>query len=529
MITKIHRIRVQYEESKKDMKSMKKEIILAVLAASLLIIGCSQSTTEEVTRDEGTLLILQAYGNAPMDGGSPAGVSHSFVELYNSKKREINLNGYGLYWANGTDLNTVNIEEDGYPVKDGNWTRISLDGHTIPAGGSLLVLGAKHPNTADTRFVIEDDYGDINNPTLILNRRGFKATLLQSTVDLNNPDIQNPFDIDGGGTKVEGYIDMVGASNTWAGFQGVGGRDFIFGYETEPARNSASEAVRRQDIRDTNDNYADFIAARYAGDLNGMTDEELEVRRPRSTSAGAWDPFAPPAPPPETNTLMILQANTFGNDNGVSNGVGGGFPRSLVELYNNTNAAINLTTGNYYLHIGNLTAWTGVIELQGMIPAKSSFLIVSNTMPETTGGSGNYNATPRALLPPADQFADFVLNNGFKVALLRSQGDLLSVPNPFTEPSLNDYYVDMLGAGGAALNAFETAGAVQSRPQGPRRKTLNDTDNNSIDFIQIDFRGLAAGNGIPDNELYRFWPRNATQPWNPVTGLPQLHPNIPNQ
>jgi len=496
---------------------MSKVVFVAILAVSLLIMGCPQTTTT-IVHDDGALLILQVYGNGPLTGGSPAGISHSFIELFNSTNRAINLTGFGLYWANGTDLNTIGVGEE-IPNRDGEWARICLDGQVIPAHGSFLVLGAVHPNLTNTRFIMEDDSGDLHIDTLVLSRRGFKVALLQSRVNLNDPDIQNPFDIDGEGTRIEGYIDMVGTANEWAGPFGAGGRDLIFGFEFEPARNSASEAARRQDLNDSNDNAYDFIAARYARD--GMTDDELELRHPRSSRAGRWNPFVPflILPPPVADGLMILQANTFGN----ANGGGGGFARSLVELYNNTDTSIDLNAGNYYLHLGNQNGWTNVIKLHGIIPARSSFLVVSNTSPTVTGGAGNFNATPRALLPDADQYADFVFtNDAVKVVLLRNQSALLS-SNPFTDPRLRDYYVDMLGAGDN-LAISETARAEQSRPRSPRRVSLVDTNNNSADFAQADFRGLADGNGMPNDELYRFWPRNASQPWNPMTGYPPVHP-----
>ena len=208
--------------------------------------------------------------------------------------------------------------------------------------------------------------------------------------------------------------------------------------------------------------------------------------------------------------LLILQANTHGNDNGGA----GGFATSLVELFNNTDTIIDLDAGNYFLHIGNSTQWTNVIQLQGVIPAQSSFLIVSDN-PQ--------NFTPRAELPEPDQVAEFTLvNNGFKVAVLR-EISLLGVNNPFADTSLVLYYVDMLGVEGSS--GFEGQAAQQSRPQGPRRTSLLDTDNNRADFSQADFRGELLGNSrTPDTLLYRIWPRNSSAPWDPITGLPAIHP-----
>ena len=499
-----------------------KKVLMAVIIISLAGLSLAGCTAEEPNEKnepnnprnrESILLILQAYGNGNIiTNDSPAGVSHSFVELYNTTKSAIDLNGFYLYYADG---------ERGLGItEDWAWERIALTG-TIPAEGSFLILGAKHQNLSNTRYNIPDGSGDMNE-NFSLFRRSFKVALIEGNNELN---VQNPFDINGKGKKFNGYIDMVGTANDTAHATNP---DNIFGFETAPARNSASEAVRRKNLNDTNNNSVDFAAARYA--LDGMSDEELSVRYPRNADAGSWNPFAePPEPPSGTPRLMILQANTYGNNNGQTGDgpyspTGGGFARSLVELYNNTNAEINLTAGNYYLHIGSAAGWTNVIKLQGSIPSKCSFLIVSNTSPENT--ASNINITPRANLPTADMYANFVLvNNDFTAAVLTNQSALLS-GNPFTNSVLSADYIDMLGCRNAV--GIETAAASASRPQGPRRKTLEDSDNNSVDFAQVDYRGRIGNNGIDDDQLFKFWPRNSgSGEWNPITGLPAKHPTIP--
>ena len=571
--------------------------VFAVLLSCIILTGCDFNPNSGAN-PRGKLIILQAYGNA--GNNPPEGISHSFVELYNISNEAINLNGIGLYYANGTESLEVTADDP--------WERIALSG-TIPAKSSFLILGAKHELSSSARYQIPDNSGDINNADLSLNRRAFKVALIKSTAALT---VQNPFDTDGSGTVVSGYIDMVGSANEYEV------RDLIFGFETAPARNSASVAVRRVDDTDTDDNSADFESLDYRqyrpADDDRMTNQMLELRRPRNSSVGSWDPFAEPTPsvtiygagvssgnlelmkeavltlssyitPMEARTdvtyswaisdesvqgvitggssdestfeitaaemgtatvtltvsgsgitesvsdsiqvivsdgtsmLMILQANTYGNDNGG----GGGFARSMVELYNNTNEAIDLTAGNYYLHIGD-AEWTDVIKLEGIVPAKASFLIVDNT----PTAADNTNSTPRAILPTADQEAPFVLGNTtFKIALMRNQPQTLSVANPFSDTDLQADYIDMLGAGNNTTTGFETARAGQSRPQAPRRTLLADTDNNSADFTQVDYRGTNVGNGMQDSELYKFWPRNSTMgAWNPITGLPQADPAV---
>jgi len=452
----------------------------------------------------GKLLILQAYGSA----SDAAGVSHSFVELYNTTDSPINLSGISLYYAAGTR---------GLPraSEDGPWTRLSLSG-TIPAKASFLIMGSRESTVA--RLKLTDNFGDINNAAFKLDNRSFKAAIIRSTANLT---VQNPFNIDGMGTKVAGYIDMVGSANNPAAAE----PDQILGFETAHTRNSKSEAVRRKNLVDTDDNSTDFVSIRYS--IDGISNEEVTVRSPRNAKDGkAWDPFAPIPAPFETNSLMILQANTYGNDNGLDQTppapTGGGFSRSVVELYNNTSASINLGSGNYYLHIGNATEWTHAIKLTGTIPAKSSYLIVDNTPPS----SNNTNTTARAVLPAADQSASFVLgNSGFKVAVIKNQSALLTVVNPYGNTSLASNYVDMIGTTGA--NGYEAATALQTKPQPPRRKHLYDTNDNSNDFGQTDLRGHVGSRGVVDTELYKIWPRNATMgAWNPISGIPRVDPVV---
>jgi hypothetical protein len=481
-------------------------VVAAILSAGLFLTGCNDEDTNGKNKPsalEGKILILQAYGSS----SDAAGATHSFVELYNITDEAIDLRGVYLYYAAGYRANEPGFDDN----VDKQWEKIALSG-TIPSKGSFLILGARENETG--RLIISDNYGDINDPLFTLSNRSFKAALVQA--DVNLP--MNPFNIDGNGTKAAGYIDMVGAEND----PNHAYPDRILGFETAPARNSASVAVRRKNLTDTDNNSVDFESIRYAS--GGISNAMMELRRPRNSTAGSWNPFAEPELPPGSAKLMILQANTYGNNNGISAGAptGGGFPRSLVELYNNTNAAIDLTAGNYYLHIGNATAWTNVIKLEGTIPAKSSFLIVDNTTPET---NNNRNTTPRALLPNADQQANFVLvNNDFAVALVRNRNTLSG--NPFDDASLGNDYIDMLGCGNAI--GKEGDSVTTSRPQGPRRTSLADTDNNIDDFAHSDLRGRIGTNGIDDDQLYKFWPRNsAAGEWDPITGVPAVHPVIP--
>jgi hypothetical protein len=378
-------------------------------------------------------------------------------------------------------------------------------------------LGAKHDNLSNTRYQITDDDGDINDDNLSLNRRGFKAAIIKGNAQLT---VQNPFNADGNGKKVPGYIDMVGALNN----PDANPPDHIFGFETAPARNSASEAVRRKDLLDTDDNSKDFIAARYASTGDGaFTDEMLEVRKPRNSSAGAWDPFEEPEEPENLTVAGAISENA-----GklliwqVGAATDGAITRSFVELYNNSESSINLSAYSIQYANGDGTLWS-VINLTGTISAYSSYLV--------RGPEGTITGDSRLYIESADQtIDDFVLSNrNFKVALMANQ-DKLTVENPFdmTGGKAKDY-VDLIGArnsGSDSIDAYETALAqVISKQAAARRKSLTDSDNNSDDFERIDYRVQSGSNGISDNDAAKFRPRSADYgEWNPVTGVKKDKP-----
>jgi hypothetical protein len=483
------------------MKSLKMKTVLTASIAvlfALMMAGCStgdddtpytRSHVEENSHPlAGKLLILQAYGTGDTTDGS---VSHSFVELYNNTDAAINLNGYSLQYAAGTK------EADG-ATEDGDWTVIELSG-SIPAKASYLILGQK--KNLSGRHQITDDSGNINEEDFVLSNRAFKVALIHSTAKLT---VQNPFNI-GAGKTVAGYIDMVGAKND--------DTDQILGYEETPARISKQVSVRRIYLTDTNDNGTDFESADYRS--TGMTAEELEAKRPRNTTYGAWNPTQDPdepEPPEARKSLMILQ---------IGASTDGAISHSFVELYNNTAAPINLST--YSLQYANGTkvetgatedeAWEK-IDLSGAVQPYHSFLILGNK------GTG---AEPRLLIEDAygNINGDFALSNRAVRIALMSNRNLLNVQNPFDTNGTGTKaagYVDMVGAVNDQTDqilGYEFAPARLSKQQAPRRQFLSDTDNNSVDFTPVDYRST----GISDAELPRVRPKNhAYGAWDPVTG-----------
>ena len=492
--------------------------IIAVLFLGLFIMGCPDDggngdpdpdpdpDTENTV--EGKLLILQAYGNA--GEGSPAGVSHSFVELYNISDEAINLKGVTLYFANGIR----STAETFVVTEDEPWKAITLSG-IIPAKGSFLVLGKKHDNVSSTRYTIEDGYGDINDDSLSLSRRSFKAALISGTAALT---VQNPYNSDDNWTKVSGYIDMVGAVNN----PDADLPDHIFGYETEPARCSASEAVRRIAPSDIDDNSRDFIAARYAATGAGaFTNEMLEVRKPRNSSAGSWNPFAAPAPPVlSNNTLLIFQV--FGmharNDSAPTH--------SFIELYNKSDTPVDLSA--YSIHWANGLSTNAnapeekdvwhKINLTGTIPAQGSYLILGPQLVDaaiiadnSTNGKLDLSAVTADLNEPT-----FLMSNrSYKVALKSNQTDITAA-NPWGDTvcidlvsAINDNKSDSVTAAkGAtdltAVNAASGGANTISKQKSWRRKSLDVTDVTLTDFTSKQYSSIST------EDIAKFRPRTTT-------------------
>jgi len=511
--------RVTHSAGKKQnfIKRISLLLIFSFFALPAMVFAQIQAGTPDALA--GKLLILQAYGSS----NTAAGASHSFVEIYNNSDETINLDGIRLFFASGVRGTGV--------TQDENWRSIGLNG-TIAPKTSFLILGLRESDGA--RLQIPNNSGDINNNDLRLSNRSFKVALIRSGNQNYQLNVQNPFTMDGAGTTAQGYIDMLGAANDRTGSN----PDNIFGYETTPARNSASEAPRRRTLVDTDNNAYDFESIRYA--VGGISDVELEFFRPKNRAYGAWNPIAEPDEPivnpilpgnPDAlaGKLLILQAYGSAND-------ANGTTHSFVELYNTTDAPINLN-GITLFHADGIRGLAAreagvdgewrAIPLNGIIPPKTSFLILGQKQNhnEPVGAPNSSGDRPSHAIQDnsGDINANFTLSNrAFKVALIRSNGDL-TVQNPFTmdgDGRTAQGYIDMIGTANSIDHAtnpdnifgFEKAPTRNSASQSARRTTLVDTDDNSVDFATTDLRTSSE-----NWEIIR--PKNrAFGAWNPMTG-----------
>jgi hypothetical protein len=406
---------------------------------------------------EGKLLILQTYGTGSASDGA---VSHNFVELYNKSQETLSLSGITLQYADGTDRGTA--------PADPGWKVINLSGSILP-GRSFLILGKKNNSAGDLQLT--DGYGDINNNNLVLNNHAYKVALVRTAGTIG---MANPFN-----PRMSGYIDMIGAANTDDG-------DYIDMYETAAlAGISKQKAARRKSLTDTNNNGQDFEGVDYR--LSGVSGAVREMYKPKNLANGSWAPWDVPASPPPvdgdgSNKLMILHAYGLKDKNNDGNGATHGF----VEIYNNTAAAIDVS-GYSLLYAGDdsYSNWTKV-NLTGSIPSHCSYLIRGKSY-QTTGTYVNLSA----VTPDVDAPDLYISNDSYVVVLMSTQ-TLPAFVNPFDTDGSGTKaagYVDMAGAHdgeeGTDWTPFSETNHVPGigKSKSIRRKSLEDTDENSEDFV----------------------------------------------
>lgn len=174
------------------------------------------------------------------------------------------------------------------------------------------------------------------------------------------------------------------------------------------------------------------------------------------------------------------------------------FSHGFIELYNNTDEDIDLEGWSLQYAdrgdnsiTGSTLQWQ-MFELEGIVPAKSSFLIVGKE-------TGTEEETAIDLTDRYDMQIDIFINNkGMKAALVSNQ-ELLTAVNPYEE--IKDNYVDLVGTGsndkGSEIDGFEfnyPSGDTEgtSKKKAIVRKNASDTDRNKDDFIQVDYSKISA-------------------------------------
>lgn len=197
------------------------------------------------------IIINQIYGLGEKSNDNQA-VSHSFVELYNPTDKRISLDGLTLYASSGGT----------------QWNSLNLAGY-VHGYHSFLILLTKYSNASAP---LQIDYYDTAWHDVAFSNKNLKVALISGSAPLL---FANPFDSDGKGYPVDGYIDMLSIS-------GNDNAQGIDGYETSVlAEQSKQKSARRIDFADTDNNAADIDVIDYR-----LTDNYKY--RPRSMNFGVW-------------------------------------------------------------------------------------------------------------------------------------------------------------------------------------------------------------------------------------------------
>lgn len=200
------------------------------------------------------LIINQIYGGGARNSDATS-VSHGFIELYNGTPNDINLKGLSIQY--GENLKP--------------WNCLPLKG-LIPAYCSFLIRCAQHSNPNLSNVRVNVNKADMNWD-IPLTDKGMKVYLGIGKEAIGIP---NPFNSDGLGNPLPGYIDMLSC----------GGEDVtrvIDGYEKRFLHlMNKDTAVHRKDFADTNDNSLDVEAIDYRN-------ADVAIYGPRCVKDGQWN------------------------------------------------------------------------------------------------------------------------------------------------------------------------------------------------------------------------------------------------
>lgn len=241
------------------------------------------------------LIINQMYGGGTEIAETP--ISHGFIELYNFKDLEVNLNGLYLW----------------YRAKAGTWQSLKLEG-IIPPKHSFLIRCDKH-NDLYRSFVRcnIDDYDMSWN--IKLSDKGFSCYLcIGSAIPEDNP-VRILKDALGNVTWTNGrYIDLLGV-----GGKGVG--DTVWAYETRYLKcMDKNTAIHRRDFANSgklNIGSNALVKGNNEADCEPINYKTCNVSicKPRCLKDGRWNEFYDK--PKQKETLPSMMNMGYG-ENGNS-------------------------------------------------------------------------------------------------------------------------------------------------------------------------------------------------------------------
>ena len=202
--------------------------------------------TDNIEDKYQSLIINQMWGGGDLLSGTA--VSHSFIELYNLNKSELNLKGLYLWYKSGTSA----------------WEKLELKG-IIPPYSSFLIRGAEHNSIhKDTcRLKIEKYdqlFTDTNgNPKKFANNGMSVYISIGNTMPDTNP-LRKTTDVAGATTFKPNYIDLMGCGGTNPS------TDTVTAYETNYKFGMSKNCACRR---------IDFYNGGTATDISGLIDSSL--------------------------------------------------------------------------------------------------------------------------------------------------------------------------------------------------------------------------------------------------------------
>jgi gliding motility-associated-like protein len=391
------------------------------------------------------VVISEVYG-----GGGNAGATYKndFIELYNPSNTAVDLTGWSVQYSSAAGTS--------------NWAVTPLTG-SIPAKGFYLVQEAIGAG-GTTNLPTPDAIGIIP-----LSGTAGKVILSNTITALN-----------GANPSSAAVIDKVGFGSTATGFEGAPTPATINTTSIERKASSTSTAATLTvggseefsgNGEDTGNNNADFV-----------------VQAPNPQNSSVIEPTG-------ANHVVISEVYGGGGNSGAT------YKNDFIELYNPTNAAVDLTgwSVQYASATGNLN-WAATV-LSGSIAPKSFYLIQ-----EAAGANGTLN------LPTPDKIGTLNLSGTTGKVLLSNSSTVQTGANP-TDPAI----VDKVGFG--AANGFEgTAPAVVLTNSTSLERKASSTStavtlgtNGSEEFL---------GNGFDSDENLTDFVATAPNPQNSTVTEP---------
>ncbi len=258
------------------------------------------------------LEIAAVYGGAVSEKGKTAkkgSVSHSFIEIYNPNEEPVSLKDYSLYYQ-GFPSQFKDKREGEY------WARLALDENTELPGFCSYLINAGETAAGPSAALQLQDFDQVWEDPPALVTKGGKYLLTYKTEKVP-ASLVNPFDIDGNGTKIPGYIDMFGHAGN-----DDGENDSIDGCETAfPGGDANGSSKQKGYVRlargnDSDNNAADFRLVDFREESDplflprSLADGPLETSEGTSSESSETSDAGTETSPESTSTETAAESET---------------------------------------------------------------------------------------------------------------------------------------------------------------------------------------------------------------------------